>query len=148
MTKREIELFLLNYPAMTDYLVNLRESILHGGRTFTFSRSGYTGSYSDTTAKRAVRLVEISTLEKVLSLIGQWIENELQPKCRPVLIDRWRGYTWPVIAKRRGVMIWKIISDWEAMIIGLTKYLMHFVGTACDLAGTVSASGLIRRMKA
>ena len=142
MHSNQAEYLLLNYPSLSAELYNRQQTILQRYRQRAFSGgSRYTGRYSDPTGSKAVRLLEAEEEGRHILLVGQWINTELRPRDRPLLINRWRRHNWPDIARRQGVDAWECIIAWNIMIIRLADYLKACAGHACGVVGAASANG-------
>ena len=131
MTTKQAEQLLMEYPLLWQSYRAKREQILHGGRSssdWIGIYYGGGGTYSDKTAAKAVKLAGMACNERMLQGIGKWIAEQLPADCRAILIDLWRGYGWAVIARRQGVMQWRLMTRWKAALDSLGTYLTASVG--------------------
>ena len=139
MTKYQAERLLLNYPFLWKAYHHRENDILHGGKSSsdwaTVHYSGG-GSHSDGTADKAIKLAEMSDTVQIIAVIGKWVNEYLSPLCRPILIEKWRGYDWQGIERRLGVMQCQVMEYWNNMI----QSLIHYAGTVSGLAGNAFVS--------
>ena len=102
MTFEQAEQLLAEFPVIFQGLANQRINILHSGRKncdVTSSRRS-TGAHSDPTAARALTLVKIDTSVQLLVLIRKWLDYELKPQDRVLVICTWRRLSWETISKK------------------------------------------------
>ncbi|CVK17542.1 hypothetical protein [Sporomusa sphaeroides] len=144
MHTKQAEYLLLNYPSLSAQLHNEQQNILQRYRQTAFACGiGHSYSYSDSTGSKAVKLVMLEEEYRSTILISRWIDTELRPRDRPLLINRWRRLDWMAISRRSGVDAWTCITAWNLMIMQLTEYLKAYAGHASGAAGVVSVSGRI-----
>lgn len=139
---KQAEYLLLNYPSLSAQLHNEQQNILQRYRQTAFACGiGHSYSYSDSTGSKAVKLVMLEGEYRNTILISKWIDTELRPRDRPLLISRWRRLDWLEISRRLGVDAWACITAWNMMAMQLTEYLKAYAGHASGAAGVVSVNG-------
>ena len=120
---------LSGYPMLYNYVTGRREDIIHGYRQGCFGSIRSSGGVSDPVLSKVVRLDELSRAVLVGRLVRRWIDYELQPEDRPVLLAVWRGAK---LDEGR----WR--HRWETMTDNLAGYMSQSVLTACGPVGLAS----------
>lgn len=133
MNLHNAEKLLRNYPALTAYVSGRRLDILSNYSAYT--RSTET-NHADPTGNRVVKILELSKLERALKITAKWLDNELFPDNRSLLLDVWRGYPWRFIARREG---WQCMETWNQMTTSLANYMNRSAGPASGQDGDASA---------
>lgn len=136
MNQTIIENLLRFYPAHWR-IWQARKEVINGA----YSAEAGLGRGYLRTDRAAILMVMLDKHYSMLQVVGAWIDQELQPEDRPLLLDVWRRCDWRMITRKNGGTLWANQERWNQMIAGLIQY----VGTACAAAGTVSANG--RRIK-
>jgi len=145
LNKGQVNYLLLNYPALTEWLENSREDILHGYRQTAFAGGNRGSGHSDPTARKAEHLLEFQHVEGLLSGVGGWIDTELETYDRPVLIEFWRlrhlGLYW--VARNLNMEPWRCKARWDMMTNSLMNYLRknQSAGHAFALPGGAFVDG-------
>lgn len=152
INRKQAAYILSNYPSLYEEMENAREDILHGYRQCAVA-GGIRGSgYSDTTAKKAILLVESTEMNRLVKLVGEWFDNGLHPRYRPLLLCIWRvgKYGWWTVAKNLKQEECKCRLRWEYLTSQLASYLNQilFAGAVPGLPGAASASGPIKDTQA
>lgn len=142
MTPREASYFLYNFPGLSEAAAEKRADILEQGRQGAFAGGFRGGGTPDPTAYRAILLADGSELERILSQVGQWINFEMPPKDRPLLLAAWRlgRFGWHWVAKDLKVEVWQCRFQWDKLTAGLAAYLNQSAGTAPAHPGAASAA--------
>ena len=92
---------------------------------------------SDKTGQRAMELYALTqgkSLGPLITIAGQWINEELKPIERPVLLYLWRCQAVYGLEQAK-VMLW------QAMIERFFHYVMHYAGHVRGEHGTAFVSG-------
>ena len=120
--------YLLKYfPNLYEQAQRQAEDALEGNVTvnLTKMRSGQ-GGYSDRTGQMAVTLAEANLIASKLILIRQWIDEELNPDDRLILLsvwrsNRWGGWWW--VSREIGLEVCGCRQRWDRLVQGLAAWL-------------------------
>ncbi len=119
MTPATAEQLLMEYPLLWQSYQAKREAVLGGGHSssnWTDVYYGGSGTYSDKTAAKAVKLAEMACSERTLTVIGKWIDSTMKPAYRLILVSRWRRQSWEQIARRQRQSVQEVRRLWSQMI--------------------------------
>ena len=141
MNAKQAGYFLMNYPSLTQAAHNRRDDILNQGRQEAFTGGIKPSGHSDPTAKKGILLADGNELEVILRQAYEWINNELSPHDRPLLLAVWRlgKYGWYYTAKDQGREVWQCRYRWENMTAALAAYLNQSAGLVPGQVGNVFA---------
>lgn len=95
-----------NFPGLWAKAQGEVEDIIEGCGHRELSGIQGAGGHSDPTGNRAARLAEAHDLTIILEKVRQWIDKELPPGDRPLLLAVWRypfGWYWIARELHRGV---------------------------------------------
>lgn len=94
------------------------------GNFDTVNRHGQ-GGHSDPTGDKALRLVDLSDLIDKLKKIRQWIDQELHPEDRALLVAMWRVgvYGWRVVARELRWEVQTCVLRWESLLTSLSGWM-------------------------
>lgn len=129
----EMEEALLSFPALWEEVQYGSERVLHHYNASGRGSFRKSNMHSDNTGDNAVRLLELKRKKALVKAMRQWIDTKLVEEGRGILLDKWRGYDWPKIAKCQGVKQCQAKKQWENMI----QSLKDFVGRASVQDGGV-----------
>lgn len=130
------ERLLRGYPMLYNYIAGRREDIIHGYRQGCFGSIRSSGGVCDPVLSKVVRLDDLSRIVATGRLVRRWIDYELQPEDRPVLLAVWRGAK---LDEGR----WR--HRWETMTDNLAGYMSQSASTVCGPGGIASA-GILREL--
>lgn len=145
MDKGRAAYLLRYYPILFEWLENSREDIFHGYRQTAYVGGNRGSGHSDPTARKAERLLKLQHIEGLLAGVGEWINNDLEPYDRPVLIEFWRlrhlGLHW--VARSLNMEAWRCKARWDIMTKSLMNYLKknQSAGHAFALPGGAFVGG-------
>lgn len=114
------------YPQYWTLWQNLREMVLEA---YVPSTAMYGSNilphaaYYRQPAAAAVALVAIDDRYRLWQIIGRFINTELSPQERPLLIDVWRRVSWPALARKHGGHSDAVLERWEAITARLSLYV-------------------------
>lgn len=134
LNKKQAAFFLANYPALCENLESQRENIIEGYRQSAVAGGRGGSLHSDPTARKAILLLELSDLITILRLVRQWIDCELIPNRRPLLLSVWRlgKYGWQHVAKERCMGVVQCQEWWQQLTESLLTYLKNRLHSAGD----------------
>lgn len=121
------EYLLANFPGLWEMVHGQVEDIIEGGSAGDFTTTGrYSGgTHGDPTGKRAIHLYEINNLAGELWKVRSWIDTQLPPGDRPLLVAAWRagplGWRWVARELRTGVA--ECIDRWSHLCNNLQVIL-------------------------
>lgn len=138
MTSEQI---LIHYPEIYN-LAGARDNILNTYRQQAYAAIRRRSGHGDPTLGKTLRLLQLADAAAAISATGRWIEEELHPADRPLLLQVWRGLGWSTIARRGGVTVSATITTWTSMITNLTTYINQCAGHACAPVGDVFVRSL------
>lgn len=126
---------LLHFPELTEQARHLADDALHGnrGRDLSQPQRRSEGQVSDSTMKRGLQLAEALTLSDHLARVRQWIDTEMPPGDRELLLTTWRTHQygeWKLVAKELGRDLTECLDWWNAMISDLAQWLNQSAGAA------------------
>ena len=120
--------YLLKYfPSLHEQAQRQAEDALEGNvaASLTENRHGQ-GGYTDQTARRGIALAEASVLADKLTLVRQWIDEELNPDDRLILLSVWRGNRWDDwhwVSREMRMGVNECRQRWNRLIQGLAAWL-------------------------
>ncbi|MBO8183433.1 MAG: hypothetical protein H0Z28_11685 [Archaeoglobus sp.] len=126
LTPKQAGYLLSRYPLLFEQLENRREDILEGYRQGAVAGGRKSvGSYSDPTAKKVMLLMDNNNIFELISMVGDWIDNELPPESRPFLFSMWRygRFGWELVSKDLGQGEWLCKLQWITLTTQLADYL-------------------------
>ncbi len=146
LNSKQAAFLLYNFPALMEQIELRRENILEGCRQSAVAGGRKGSGHSDPTIKKALLLIEDSEMVKTLSLVRQWIDEELPPVARPLLLSVWRvgKYGWSWVAKDQDEGVKACRDGWESLVENMLSFLITrrlFAGTVSAPAGDASADG-------
>lgn len=117
---------LTNYPSLWSQVHESIEDALEGGSHGVIVEVGRDcGRQSDSTAGRAIKLHEASTLAGDLVEVRTWIDLCPLPEDRALLIAIWRSRTlgWCWVSKELRMEVNKCIDQWNRLCDNLQVFL-------------------------
>lgn len=127
MKPRQVESLLKGYPYLWQSYRTQQDEILYSGKSssaWTSIYYGGSGTYSDKTASKAIKLADLSHTERILLSIRKWLDVSTKPSYRAILINRWRGYSWRHIARRLRQTVQEVVMLWGQMVLELTAAIL------------------------
>lgn len=118
---------LMEYPSLKEHLEEYQESILHGYRQTAVAGGIHSNWHADPTAEKAIRLVNDNALNRLLPLVGEWIDKELPQDHRPFLLSVWRWHqnsNWFTVAKKNRMGVKECQDRWKLLVESLLSYLV------------------------
>jgi hypothetical protein len=139
--------YLANFPNLTRQAQDRREDILNLYRQEAFAGGNKQSGHSDQTASRGILLADGSEIENILNSIKKWIDLEMSPGDRALLIAVWRSRHcgWHYVSKETRLEVWTCYSKWITLTKQLAAYLNQSAGPAPAHPGLASVNS---RMKA
>lgn len=142
MKYRQVETLLSEFPRFFETATNRRSSILYGGGSrVPFSGGSRRSGHGDPTANKALELVDLRGIIRLLVIVRKWLDTELESEDRQILIEVWRHSSWETVARRCKREVLQCQSHWKQMVASLRLY----VGRAFGPVGVAFACGHVLR---
>lgn len=120
------EYLLRNLPGLwTQFNENIEDALEGSSHGVYVGIGRGHGSHSDPTARRAGRLYEVNILAGDLALVRKWIDTQLNPGDRLLLLAMWRqgAFGWFYVARTLRTEAGKCKEQWSRMCKQLEEYL-------------------------
>lgn len=116
------------YPSLWNQIRSREEDTLEGGAHGDYSGSGRVplGVHSDPTTARALALAEVSTLAGKLEQVREWIDTQLYPGDRSLLLEVWRSreLSWRWTARQLSLGVSECLERWSKLVEQLSEWLI------------------------
>lgn len=146
MTAAQAAYYLANFPSLSQQVYNRRDDIINQYRQEAFAGGNRQSGHSDPTAKKAILLADGLAVEDILYNVRLWIDTQLSPRDRPLLISVWRSrdYGWSYVGRELNTEVWRCQARWHTITIQMAAYLNQSAGPACAQPGTACVGILTR----
>lgn len=115
------------YPIFWEQAQEMVAAALFGGSCGDYTGAGrrVEGAHSDPTMMRALRLLEARELQEQLALVRRWVDCELRPEDRPLVLAVWRvGWLgWRTVGRELGLPGWWCRSRFDELTQQLFSWL-------------------------
>lgn len=143
MTPGQANYFLAHFPVLTREVRNRRDDIINQCRQEAFAGGTRGSGHSDPTANKAILLADGSVLEDILCGVRAWIDADLPPQDRPLLIAVWRSrnYGWFYVSRELKREVRRCQARWSILTSHLAVHLNQYAGTASAAPGAACVTG-------